>query len=260
MNTVDKPKQQWDPGLYESRHSYVWESGRGLIDILDPIPGEFIVDVGCGTGQLTAEIAQRGATVVGLDSSPEMIARARANFPDLQFEVARAETFTLHQPVDAIFSNAALHWVLDAPAAAASMRKALRDGGRLVLEMGGRGNIATILAAIRMAFHELNPGHDDFPDFLYFPTVGEYARILEAAGLEVRSALLFDRLTPLDGGAEGLRNWFRQFEMPYMRAIPAEQHEQLFSLAEQFSRPHLWQAGRWFADYRRLRIQAIAVT
>ena len=105
--------QKWDAELYESSHSFVWQFGKGLIDLLNPQPAEHILDVGCGTGHLTAKIAESGATVLGLDSSPDMIGQARQNFPKLQFVLQSATTMAYNAEFDAIFSNAALHWVLD---------------------------------------------------------------------------------------------------------------------------------------------------
>src|SRR3569623_1358851 len=102
---------QWDAGLYDERHSFVWRYGAGVIDLLDPQPGERILDLGCGTGHLTAQIAARGAEVLGIDASPEMIAQARQGHPQLSFETADATSFGVAEPFDAVFSNAVLHWV-----------------------------------------------------------------------------------------------------------------------------------------------------
>src|SRR5258708_1506630 len=133
--------REWNPGLYESSHSFVWEYGRDLIGLLAPQPGERILDVGCGTGQLTAEIARSGAHVVGIDSSSRMIEQARGNFPDLRFELQDVCTIEYRAEFDAVFSNAALHWVLRAEDAARAIAQALRPSGRFVAELGGHGNI-----------------------------------------------------------------------------------------------------------------------
>ena len=131
----------WNSELYQSSHSFVWQYGRDLLVLLNAKPGERILDVGCGTGQLTAEITQFGAEVVGIDYSPDMIATSRKNFPHVRFEVADATALTFDSEFDVVVSNAALHWVRDQPAAIASIARALKPGGRLVLEMGGRGNL-----------------------------------------------------------------------------------------------------------------------
>src|SRR5688572_29408085 len=145
------PGHDWDPDLYQSAHAFVWERAADLIDLLAPRPGERVLDLGCGTGQLTAQIAEGGATVLGVDRSPEMIAQARRNFPHLPFQVGDATTFSTDEPFDAVFSNATLHWVKPPAAAAARVFAALRPGGRFVAEFGGRGNVGRVCAALRHA-------------------------------------------------------------------------------------------------------------
>src|SRR2546428_1687901 len=119
-------EKKWDPAGYQSRHSYVWEHGESLIELLAPQPGERILDVGCGSGQLTARIAASGAVVIGLDRSAEMLAEARKNFPSVEFRLADAANFEIEEPVDAVFSNAALHWMKDAAGVGASIARALK--------------------------------------------------------------------------------------------------------------------------------------
>src|ERR1051326_1309588 len=113
---------QWDPSLYQSSHSFVWEHARGLVELLSPQGGERILDVGCGTGQLTAEIARTGAQVLGIDSSAAMIEEARSNFPGLRFERIDVRELAFQDAFDSIFSNAVLHWVREAEVAVAGMR------------------------------------------------------------------------------------------------------------------------------------------
>jgi trans-aconitate 2-methyltransferase len=120
----------WNATQYQARHSYVYEHGENLVEMLAPFAHERILDLGCGSGQLTAKIADAGPHVLGLDSSPEMIAEARRNFPKLAFDVADAASFRVAEPFDAVFSNAALHWVKNAEGAAASIARALKPGGR----------------------------------------------------------------------------------------------------------------------------------
>jgi len=249
--------QKWDAELYEARHSFVWQFGKGLLEILNPRPGERILDVGCGPGQLTAKIAEAGATVVGLDSSPDMVGQARQNFPKVPFVLESAASMRFEEEFDAIFSNAALHWVLDAKAAANAMSKALRKGGRLVAEFGGRGNIQTIEQAI-VATLTRYLGDGVPASNNYFPSIAEYAAILETAGFEVRSAELYDRPTPLDGG-NGMANWIRQFKWFYFEALPAAERSQALNEVLEKLAPVLRNAAGWFADYRRLRVVALKV-
>lgn len=128
--------RQWNAGLYQESYSFVWQSGKDLLGMLHPETGESILDVGCGTGQLTHEIAHSGAAVVGIDASPTMIEQARNNFPELRFEPCDVRAMPYDGEFDAVFSNAALHWVQPAEAAAEAMARALRPGGRMVVELG----------------------------------------------------------------------------------------------------------------------------
>jgi SAM-dependent methyltransferase len=225
----------WDPGEYDSTHHYVTDYGRDLIDVLAPQTGECILDVGCGTGHLTHQIAERGATVVGIDSSVEMVAQARQNYPKLRFALADAANYRTAEPFDAVFSNAALHWIRPPEAVAASIAGALKPGGRLVAEFGGKGNIASVVALAGF-----NPW--------YFPSIGEYAGLLEANGMEVTSAVLFERPTMVEGEA-GLRDWLGMFFKP---PLPEEKIRRM----EIELRPKLFRETGWAIDYRRLRIVA----
>jgi trans-aconitate methyltransferase len=248
-------RTSWDAGLYEAQHAFVWQLGAGLIEILDPKPGERILDVGCGTGQLTHEIAERGADVLGVDASPEMIGQARQNYPRLRFSLQDAVSMTFNGEFDAVFSNAALHWILDSAGAADSMARALRIGGRLVLEMGGRGNIRQIHAAVESAFQEHSSAPLPAPRN-HFPSLGEYTSILEAHGFEVRNAVLFDRPTPLEG-ERGMEEWIKQFCAFYLDELPVHLRQSAVNRAVEQLRPCLYRDGQWIADYRRLRVSAI---
>ena len=242
----------WDARQYQNKHSFVWRYGADLLDLLAPHPGERILDLGCGTGQLTAEIARRGAHVVGLDRSAEMLADARRNFPHLDFVQADAARFEFPEPFDAVFSNAALHWVKDADGAAASIAHALGPGGRFVAEMGGKGNIASVQAALRAV---LGPSADEQSPW-YYPSIGEYSSLLERRGLEVRSASLFDRPTPLEG-QEGLANWLRMFTQAYLGRYSEARAGEIVRLLVDHLRPALYRDGVWTVDYRRLRVLAV---
>jgi len=237
----------WNADLYQSSHSFVWEYGRDLLGLLAPKSGERILDVGCGTGQLTAEIAQAGATTVGVDQSASMIAQARGNFPSLQFEVQDVCGLPYHEEFDAVFSNAVLHWVKRAEEAAAAMSRALKLGGRLVLEMGGFGNNREMLKALSEALGS----EAEYP--WYYPSIGEYTALLERHQLEPVFATLFDRPTKLEGGAKGLANWFTMFGG---KLTPKLQQPDFMAQVEAFAAPNLLRDGIWFADYRRLRVVA----
>ncbi len=254
MSTPDPAgAPRWDTGLYDDQHAFVWKYGASLIDLLAPIAGERVLDLGCGTGHLTARIAEAGAEVVGIDSSPEMIAEARRLYPGLRFEVADARDFAFDEPFDAVFSNAVLHWIKPPEDAIGCVRRALRPRGRFVAEFGGRGNVAGIVAALDAASRAVGLGAWEHP--WYYPSIGEYAPLLERAGLEVTQAVLFDRPTSLEG-EEGLRRWAEMFARDLVARVPAAGRERFFRRAEDAARPALHRDGTWFADYRRLRVSA----
>ena len=164
---------KWDAGLYDEKHSFVWKMAGGLLELLDAKPGERILDIGCGTGHLTAQIAATAAHVIGVDRSAEMIRQARAAHPSLQFEVADARELSFARPFDAIFSNATLHWITEPDRAVAAISSALRPSGRFVAEFGGKGNIAALIEAFHRAWKNLNlPG--PFPNPWYYPSLSEY--------------------------------------------------------------------------------------
>ncbi len=241
----------WDPALYREKHAFVWKHGLDLVGLLAPRSGERILDVGCGLGQLTAQIAASGAEVTGIDSSASMLAEARKNYPDLHFELMDAARISYDRQFHAVFSNAALHWVRDAGAAAAGLAHALLPGGRLVVEFGGKGNVQRLRDAIAQA---LKAAQGRVPESPWFhPSVGEYAEMLERHGLEVTHASLTDRPTPLPGGLE---DWIAMFGGRYIAAMTPEQREAFVRQVEDYARPALWRDGQWVADYRRLRITA----
>jgi trans-aconitate methyltransferase len=250
-------RQTWDASLYDARHSFVSAYGEDLVELLAPKADETIVDLGCGTGQLTARIAETGAKVLGLDASPEMIEQARRNHPALTFELADATRFHLPAPCDAVFSNAALHWVKPPEAAVVRIEAALRPGGRFVAEFGGHGNVRQIVVAARAAVAAVlgyDPG-DVSP--WYFPGVGEYAALLERHSLEVRFAALFDRPTPLKEGERGMVHWLRMFGQPCFALLPQPDRERAMADTVERLKGALWRDGRWTADYRRIRVSAV---
>jgi trans-aconitate methyltransferase len=243
----------WDAELYEAKHSFVWELGQGIVDLLKAQPGERILDVGCGPGQLTQKIADAGAVVLGVDSSPDMIGQARQNYPALKFALQDATRMTFNSEFDAVFSNATLHWVQDARGAACSIARALKPGGRFVAEFGGFRNILTIESAVRRVVARYSG--EVSPSILYFPTIGTYTALLEAQGFEVSFAQLFDRPTALEG-EDGMENWIRQFKWFYFEALEPKLQVNALREAVEELRPALYRDGQWYADYRRLRVVA----
>ena len=245
---------QWNADLYKDKHAFVFQYGEDVLKLLDPQPGERILDVGCGTGDLTQLIAQAGAKPVGIDNSSEMIATASARFPGVEFKLADAADFYFEESFDAIFSNAALHWVRNMEGAVICMTRALRHSGRFVVEMGGKGNIGQLTAGIAEAVREVacvDPDHGR-----HYPSIAEYSSLLEKHGMTVSAAWLFERPTVLSDGEKGLRNWINQFEQAVFRDFSEGQRKAIIELAEVKLRDRLFRDGNWVADYKRLRIAA----
>jgi len=242
----------WDAEQYEGKHSFVWRLGAGVVELLAPKSGERILDIGCGTGQLTAEIAKQGAQVVGLDNSANMIGQARQNYPGLSFVLGDATCFHFEEPFDAVFSNAALHWVKQADAAAESIGRALKPGGRFVAEFGGQGNTRSVLKALHAALGEDSDARCPW----YYPSVGEYASLLDRHGLQVRHAELFDRPTPLEG-ENGMEDWLRMFCGSFFKGMPTDAVVAKMREVVGLLRPGQYRNGVWTVDYRRLRVLAL---
>ena len=257
MKSMATKTGSWNSELYQSSHAFVWQFGRDLLTMLLPKPDERILDVGCGTGQLTSEIANSGADVVGIDLSGEMIAAAKNNFPQLRFEVADIAATSCDNEFDAVFSNAALHWVRDQQGAIRAISRALKPGGRLVFEMGGRGNIQQIWSAATQALAAMGVKNPEKLSPWFYPSIGEYAPMLESRGLLVTFAVLFDRPTPLEGGERGLRSWLDMFGTFASNVLGPEQREELVGRIEVLARPALFHNGQWTVDYKRLRMIAV---
>ena len=250
------PQKKWDAELYDAHHAFVWEKAKGLVELLAPKPGERILDLGCGTGALTAEIAACGAEVFGIDRSVDMIAEARKKFPTLRFEVIDARELSFVGEFDAVFSNAVLHWIREPQRVIAGVEKALRPGGRFVAEFGGKGNIQRLVDGMERACRAMKIPQAVTAATWYYPSIAEYAGLLEMHGLEVRHAALFDRPTKLEDGEKGLENWIHMFAQAFMDTVGPERLEAWIREAERQTRPELWKGEYWELDYRRLRIAA----
>lgn len=245
----------WNTTLYESNHAFVWQFGEDLLKLLSPQPGERILDLGCGTGQLTEKIALAGSEVMGIDLDSEMIEKAKLNYPHLQFAVADARNFQV-QPVDAVFSNAVLHWIPEPDAVVRCLKQALKPGGRFVAEFGGKGNIKAIAIALESVLEASGYATPQTKIPWYFPSIAEYAAVLEQQGFDVIYAVLFDRPTPLEHADAGMANWIKMFASRFLTGLSEEQQTQVIQAVEQRLKPTLYRDGKWWADYRRIRIAA----
>jgi trans-aconitate methyltransferase len=206
--------QVWNAEVYAANAAFVPNLGAGVLDWLAPQPGERILDLGCGDGQLTAKIAAAGAQVVGVDASPDMVEGAIRRGIDAR--VGNAEDLTFNSEFDAVFSNAALHWVRNQDAMMAGVKRALKPGGRFVAEMGGLGNIAAIRTALVAVLgrHGLT-GIEEAEN--YYPAPQIYAARLSAHGFSVQRIELIPRPTPL---ATGMAAWLTTFRKGVIDAVP----------------------------------------
>lgn len=247
--------QTWDPHQYEQHGAFVHELAGGVLDWLAPKAGERILDLGCGDGQLSKRIVAAGASVVGLDSSPQMAAAAQSLGIDAIVGDAEVLPFVSHS-FDAVFSNAALHWVRNHDAMLSGVKRVLRPGGRFVAEFGGFGNIAAIRVAMRAAIERF--GFDGSKDDVnYYPTPQIYTRRLEQHGFTVERVALIPRPTPLPAG--GMSGWIRTFRRGVLESLPEGVHDKIVEEAVRLLAPALKdEEGNWIADYVRLRFIAHA--
>lgn len=243
--------QVWDPDRYAAHARFVSDLGAPVIELLEPQPGERVLDLGCGDGALTEKLVDAGCRVVAVDSSQEQVRAARERGIDAR--VADATALGFDGEFDAVFSNAVLHWIRDPDAALAAIHRALAPGGRLVAEFGGHGCVASI----RAAFGEVLAGRDIDAEILnpwYFPTAEEYRARLDANGFDVDSIRLFPRPTPLPSD---LTDWLETFAQPYLAAVPKRDRRAILNQMRERLEPVLRTPdGDWFADYVRLRFAA----
>lgn len=247
---------EWNAVLYDQKHDFVSKFGESLMDLLSPQKGEYILDLGCGTGDLAYEISKYGATVHGIDAENTMIQQAQTKYPDIQFTIQDATKFRTQQQFDAIFSNAALHWMKSPKAVIQTVYHALKVNGRFVAEMGGHGNISSIINAINESMEELGFPYIESYFPWYFPTEKEYHELLKQAGFQIEMMTLYDRPTPLVGD-DGIYNWLRMFSNSIFQDLTADEKEDVCHLCENKLRPILYHNDTWVADYRRLRFVVV---
>jgi SAM-dependent methyltransferase len=248
--------QTWDAKAYGEHGAFVHRLAGGVLEWLAPRDGEELLDLGCGDGQLTLRLVETGAHVRGVDASPAMVAAARGR--GLAVEEAKAEALPFaNASFDAVFSNAALHWVRGQDAMMAEVRRVLRPGGRFVAEMGGHGNIAAIRVALMAVVERYGVGNLE-DGVNYYPAPEVYTRRLASHGLCVERIALIPRPTPLGEG--GMEAWLRTFRRGVIEAAPEALRETIVRETVELLRPTLCdEDGNWAADYMRLRFVATAV-
>lgn len=241
---------KWNAENYTENFQFVHKYGEDVMELLQVAAGSRVLDLGCGNGNLTNKLKEKGYAVIGIDDSEDMLSIARASYPDIDFRKGNALNFQT-EPVDAVFSNAVLHWI-DREKQGTMLKNIasnIKTGGELVCEFGGFGCAEQVHSALEKIFSERG---FVYPRTFYFPTVGEYAPLLEAAGLQVKYAVLFDRPTLQKQGLEG---WIRMFDMAAFAGIKEETAASMIHEAEERLEPILCQDGRWYVDYVRIRFR-----
>ena len=248
----------WDSNLYDKKHSYVFKYGEDVVKLLSPKSNENILDLGCGTGHLTKLISKSGAKVIGIDSSEEMIKQARQMYPELKFQNKDAVNFSFKNKFDAIFSNAVLHWIPQKEKVIDCVSKALKHGGRFVAEFGGKNNIQNVRAAITRILIANGFSQNVNRIKWYFPSIAEYSSLLEKYDFDVKYATHFDRNTFLYQGVD-ITSWLEMFGKEFFIGIDAKKKIELQKKIERILKPTNFVKGKWFVDYKRIRIKAVKV-
>ena len=247
----DRQGQSWDPGRYQTNAGFVPVLGRPLLELAAPQADETVLDLGCGDGVLTAEIAALGCTVKAVDSSADQVKAARER--GLDADVMDGQALTFDGTFDLVLSNAALHWMKDQEAVLDGVWRALRPGGRFACEMGGGDNVGAIRRAVSAAVGDLGLDPAELDPWT-FPTDDEQRARLEQRGFTVESIALIDRPTPLPGDIEG---WLWTFCESFLLAVPEDRRPAVIDRVRRELDPVLRDGdGVWVADYVRLRFLA----
>jgi trans-aconitate methyltransferase len=243
-------KQEWDSNSYQKHTGFVSVLGEGVFDWLKPVAGEHILDLGCGDGVLTEKISQSGASAIGVDASAQFVASAKERGIDArQMDGHKLE---FENEFDAVFTNAALHWMLEPEMVANGVERALKPGGRFVGEFGGFGNVAAISTAMRSVAHEMN-GDPALASPWYFPTNKEYKFVLSTAGFDTIEVQNFYRPTPLP---TGMKQWLYVMRKPFFDQFDEQSDVAMQNVLNALEPSLCDQSGNWIADYVRLRFRA----
>lgn len=255
---------QWNVELYDQQHAFVSKYGASLIELLQPQRDEKILDLGCGTGDLANQLFLKGCDVTGIDASQEMIDEATEKYPGIRFLCTDARDFDLREETgsktirfDAVFSNAALHWIKDPDAVLSRVFIHLKPGGRFVAEFGAKGNVDKMIKAIRRVLSVHNFTKQAAIVNWYYPSVGEYANKLEQDGFRIRFIESYDRPTILKDTENGIVKWLEMFGDGFFKGIEDSEKSRLLHEIQDCLYDDLFQQDKWVADYRRLRFWAV---
>jgi trans-aconitate methyltransferase len=260
---------KWNAAEYAA-HSAVQQSwARELIARLNLRGNEHVLDVGCGDGKVTAEIANavpRGLAI-GIDASAEMIGFARKTFPakkfpNLEFQVMDARKIKFDRRFDLIFSNATLHWVDDHQSILHGMASVLKSGGRLIVSCGGKGNAQDVFVALRPELRRKSWSKyfRKMPKPYFFYSPADYEKWLPKFGFKIQSL----QLVPKDAtyaGADGFAAWLRTTWLPYVQRVPTNRREEFIAdVVNRYLARHPADAdGKVYARMVRLEIDAVKV-
>ena len=250
MIEKDNTRQVWDSKSYQRDAGFVSKLGEGVLDWLAPQAGERILDLGCGDGALSIKIKQAGAVVVGADASDSFVTSAIELGIDAH--VMDAHNLTFKNEFDAVFSNAALHWMLEPEKVIKGVHKSLKPTGRFVGEFGGFGNIAAVTTAMHGLAREMQ-GDAALAGPWFYPTVDEYSEMLEANGFSVEEIITFYRPTPLP---QGIKAWLKVIRGPFFEQFNENEDEAYQRVMDALEPSLKNKKGNWFADYVRLRFRA----
>jgi len=249
-------KFDWNPDLYDNKHDFVFKFGEEIIKLLNPQKNEIILDIGCGTGDLTKKISELSGNVIGIDNSKEMIQSAQKKYPEISFIHTDAKDYQFNEKFDAIFSNAVLHWIPRADIMIRNANRHLKIGGRYVVEFGGKGCNYSIINTLK---EQLDKDKLDYPSvesMLYYPSISQYSDLLENNGFEVNFAVLFDRPTELKGGINGLNDFIEMFLYWFFKYVSDSDKSAIIKRTIDILKPQIFNGTSWIADYRRIRIVA----
>jgi len=249
-------KSNWNPDLYDDKHDFVFKFGEEIVKLLNPQKDETILDIGCGTGDLTKKISEQCGKVIGIDNSNEMIQTAQKKYPEIKFIHTDAKDYRPDNKFDAIFSNAVLHWIPQADILIQNANQHLKIGGRYVVEFGGKGCNNSIINTLKEQLDKVGLDYPNIESMLYYPSISQYSAILENNGFEVNLALLFDRPTELKGGINGLHDFIEMFLNWLFKNVSDSDRFAIIDKTFNILKPQIFNGTSWIADYRRIRIGA----